>query len=1085
MKKKFSRILGVALSVALLASLFGFAAPAAAQAPSMTWGSMAIPSDTGLVIMNDSDIGDIAVSGDGTIYVINNDDAVHSDDANSVLKSTDGGHSFTACSTITDGQAARFLNAVAVAPDNSEVVLVTDGLDCYLSTDGGSAWTELGTAVAGANEILDVDVSPAIPGALFGRHYVRAVADDTAGVIAQNGAEIIGVDASDWAAITNCTANGDGLAVKFSPSYMGDRRLAVLYTSAAHDTYFDIISQPGKGASEALTVSCDITDITSGDYQDQDGGIAVQSLICGDIALPEDWDPTLTAGQVSYVCVGSESAVGAGVADRGGLVGVSDNVADDDVYRIDADEAIALNGVTSQAVHSIDYDGTIADGTLFLGERGAANVKWTLNPTSSAPTWTSTSKAPTGDDSAAPDENCTVVRVAPNGDIYAGTRDIWQSGGSDERSAFSVSTDAGKTFNQTSLVDVGAPVAAPDDIIATDDFMVTPDGATIFLATNDGSDLSLWKSSTDTGSNTWERVYTRTATGPSIVRIAPDWGDNPSVFWIDTNAGANDLWVSHDGGAIFANRTTPLTGANRHRDLAIESGGTAGVVYLGTSTGDVYKSTNGGDFFGLAEPSMCADVESLSMAPMYPAMPEAGHLIVGGPSEVSYSTDSAESFTLIDSGLTNVGNCVVGADEAYATNNTIYFVGPGANGGAYRFVIGTDTSWIDLSVAEGAVTGTDLTGIALNNGVLYAADETIGEGVYLSIWPLEPPGTLGWERMDSGDCGAATTFDQGAHSAAAGHPNSLVVVNNQAWAVDTAAAVESQLLSFNDYLATEIPVLTAPADSATVLVDPVTGRAELVTLTWASMGSGQGLVDEYDIWITKTTDTEWSAPRTTTITLASPTAPETTVHAQLGDWAISLAANTKYMWRVRAEDEVSNDDIRGQWSESRVLSVQAGGQVLEPQVGPVLQGPLPGATDVSVNPGFSWTPIAGATLYEFILALDAELTLTVEDTPVYVSQPSWQVPPGTLEYDTTYFWGVKAVEPTESPQSIGTFRTMSIDVYECPFCDEEFGSLGALESHIASVHPAATPAYIWAIIVIGAVLMIAVIMLIVKTRRVV
>jgi len=125
-------------------------------------------------------------------------------------------------------------------------------------------------------------------------------------------------------------------------------------------------------------------------------------------------------------------------------------------------------------------------------------------------------------------------------------------------------------------------------------------------------------------------------------------------------------------------------------------------------------------------------------------------------------------------------------------------------------------------------------------------------------------------------------------------------------------------------------------------------------------------------------------------------------------------------------------------------------------------------------------------LYEFILALDAGLTLTVEDTPVYVTEPSWQVPPGTLEYNTTYFWGVKAVEPTESPQSIGTFRTMSVDVYVCPFGDgETFGSLGALESHIAAAHPAATPAYIWAIIVIGAVLMIAVIMLIVKTRRVV
>ncbi len=140
---------------------------------------------------------------------------------------------------------------------------------------------------------------------------------------------------------------------------------------------------------------------------------------------------------------------------------------------------------------------------------------------------------------------------------------------------------------------------------------------------------------------------------------------------------------------------------------------------------------------------------------------------------------------------------------------------------------------------------------------------------------------------------------------------------------------------------------------------------------------------------------------------------------------------------------------------------------------------------MSVNPGFSWAPISAATLYRFWLALDSEGTLTVEGTPVDVSEPAWQVPPGTLEYDTIYFWGVQAIEPTESPLSIGTFRTMIVDVYACPFCDETFGSMGALDSHIAAVHPAATPAYIWAIIVIGAVLMIAVIMLIVKTRRVV
>jgi hypothetical protein len=204
-----------------------------------------------------------------------------------------------------------------------------------------------------------------------------------------------------------------------------------------------------------------------------------------------------------------------------------------------------------------------------------------------------------------------------------------------------------------------------------------------------------------------------------------------------------------------------------------------------------------------------------------------------------------------------------------------------------------------------------------------------------------------------------------------------------------------------------------------------------------------------------------------------------------GQWVIALRANTSYEWRVRARDTVIQDSDRGQWSESRTLDIQAGGRVDETQVGPQLQGPLPGATDVSVNPGFSWAPISGATLYRFWLATDFELTDCVEGTPVDVTDPSWQVPAGTLDYGTTYFWGVQSIEPTESVRSIGTFQTLSIDVYTCAICGDTFTTAGALDSHIAAIHPAATPGYIWAIIAIGGILMIAVIMLIMKTRRVV
>jgi hypothetical protein len=85
--------------------------------------------------------------------------------------------------------------------------------------------------------------------------------------------------------------------------------------------------------------------------------------------------------------------------------------------------------------------------------------------------------------------------------------------------------------------------------------------------------------------------------------------------------------------------------------------------------------------------------------------------------------------------------------------------------------------------------------------------------------------------------------------------------------------------------------------------------------------------------------------------------------------------------------------------------------------------PADGATDVSLNPGFSWTPVSGATEYEFILALDAALTQIVAGTPVYVTTPSFG--PVTLEYDTDYWYAVRATAPTASSQSICFFHTIT------------------------------------------------------------
>jgi len=141
---------------------------------------------------------------------------------------------------------------------------------------------------------------------------------------------------------------------------------------------------------------------------------------------------------------------------------------------------------------------------------------------------------------------------------------------------------------------------------------------------------------------------------------------------------------------------------------------------------------------------------------------------------------------------------------------------------------------------------------------------------------------------------------------------------------------------------------------------------------------------------------------------------------------------------------------------------------------------------VNVDPnlvGFAWAPITGATEYTVIVATDAALTKAVSGTPAKVTVPAYQAT--GLAYGTTYFWAVQATKPTTSIQTMGTFTTMQKPVVAPTAPAATPGAPGAAPATIiVQPQPAETPAYIWAVIAIGAILVIAVIILIVRTRRV-
>jgi hypothetical protein len=162
---------------------------------------------------------------------------------------------------------------------------------------------------------------------------------------------------------------------------------------------------------------------------------------------------------------------------------------------------------------------------------------------------------------------------------------------------------------------------------------------------------------------------------------------------------------------------------------------------------------------------------------------------------------------------------------------------------------------------------------------------------------------------------------------------------------------------------------------------------------------------------------------------------------------------------------------------------------------PVGLVPANGAVNVPVNgPAFAWSPpaIAGTiTGYNYELTTDPLfVTLTEGTATPTVPYLVWSA---ALEYETAYYWRVRAV--TASGVSVwitSVFTTVieipSLDIVIPPPADIilEQPDITITSPPITVTIPTAeTPGYIWGIIGIGAALVIAVIILIVRTRRVV
>ena len=1014
--KKITKFFGVLLSAMLVVSMFAMATPVAAADPgNIEWTSQSLPGSSMMEL--DSDVADIAVASDGsTIYVADNQGA------GDVFKSTNAGQSFSDLDAYQEIAGVGAPVAIAVAPDDEDAIAVIDENGAvHTSNDGGSSWSSLPAIAAGL--AVDVAIGPSRSGTALGREYFVAIVDT--GITTGNGdVQTIG-DTLTWTSISDDDIDGDYdcVAVAVSPGYLGDRVVVVVGATATPGQAACIFikvdtSNPGEGEEIASA----ILDPDEDDPVTVDYGAASDDIVSADIALPNDFDPTSGSGRVAFV----------------GIVSGDGTVEDNDVYRIEDDDAYDLGiGSGGTGISSVSYSGTIDEGMLFAGEYGDNVVNATDEVEDNEPDW---------DDESVIGTDETIVRAASD---YADSQTVF-AGTSGLTSAFSISVEGGKYYGE-SLID--NDVAG--NVVEIDDIILTPDSETIFMGTNDECGLfSLWRSSVPSSGTSWSLIKQKDEGSDdydgSLLAVNPAYDDDPTVLWaiVDDDETGAPFYVSQNGGDSFSGKTAPGDDAPVLA-IAIEDDQT---FYVAGDT-NIYKTTNGAWYWEDPVDAKAGAITNIEV-------PMADWLLVGGCGEVSYSDDGAESFEDESGNLNGDKDYVVAAHEDFADNMIMFActqeLGTPANTDTvYSFEIDESIDWEDM-ISDGE----DCIGAEYLNGTLYAmafdniADRTINA--------TATSGTVAWQYLDEG----TTTGDE-----AWAFDATEIDGENVLFAAGENTGGDPKIWAYNDWLATTTPQLTFPPDNYELPINPNNGFGLPVELMWEKLGSSNGLVNEWDIAIAEE-DVGFSGGTTLSNEGTSATSPS----VDSAEVVTNLYANKTYLWRVRASGTVGGeDDTRSPWSETRTIYVQSGTIVNQPYAGPILTGPAGGAQDV--NPalvGFSWAPVPGATEYQVIVATDAALTATVGGTPATVTGNSYQVT--GLDYGTTYFWAVMAVEPTVSPQNTGTFTTMTEAAPPVTVEPQPTPTIIMPDT--------STPAYIWAVIVIGAVLVIAVIILIVRTRRV-
>ena len=1051
--KKLSRVLNSLLTLVLLAGLLATSV-LPVSAGTNEWTPFATPSEEGLVMPNNIyESGLLTMGADGALYAYvrtgeETNNVISLDWGYYLVKSTNGGRTWTAT------EVAGPITAIAASPTESNVIYIAV---MVANPSADPSADSIGSGVA----------TPLATG-----HTSTVMKSTDGGKTFTTMASLGGLQLISAMDVAKVGGSYKVIVGTFFGGATSHKMAATPYEASAGNVYmmdeagfFNTLVPVGTPDFATANPGARVIDIELSPNFASDRGIVVLSTDDGIFQSHKMEDSSTTAVRVSYN-IGGGSWGGTPVVDivlaennRRSYVtysvfgqlalpsgfsmtnpsyylGVGALGGDGGVYRVMNGEAVLISD--PMPVGSLDVAGTFTTASLIAGT-AYGEVYTTLNY---GQVWTKGEKL-TGD---GPAEVLFRGDFASSGTAYALTTPQMAGSPYDE-AGFHLSVDNGVNWNGLSLLN--STIYTIDDVAFAangDIFMITssmaPDVSHRMGDVQNYDNRSLWRYR---GGN-WERVLgNQEPDYLTKLELSPNYASDGGVFFIDgTDNGTTGGVIvgSTDRGQTWeAQVVPPFAGSPICSYEVID----LNTFVVGSTGGRFARTTNGGFFWDVTDRAEMTGY----IASIIRSTDGSTLAAIDSNGRVTRSTDLGVTWAESPSAALPDASTPISITFQYGSNSKLWATSANLEECVYTIDLAAATpSWGDrLDVGgDAALFDSPADAFTVDSGTGIASGVAVG-GDYV-IYAMGADGAL--TRIMAGASRAGEIAPSDDFTGA----NKLYIQPqagaNKLWTIGDG----NELYTYTDTLA--IPITGASVagitTSQTSFLGVVTGSSS-ASVSWAGLPA----VEAYAIAIIE--DSE----------------PLSDVFS--ASMAAVSVTGTSYDFTGLNPDSVYSVSI---WGVSPVTTFVGTVSFSTPPTSPLIQGPGPSSVGAPVNPTFQWSPVPGATGYrvEVSTTSDFETRIVLEsDIPAV----TWGGLP--LKNGADYYWRIQAVSSNgSSAWTYGSFTTVAEGQPQVTVTQTAQPGITLTQ---LSQPEAEVPTYIWIIIAIGGILTVLVIVLIVRTRRVV